>query len=318
MSTESESALGLVFTGVPVGGPDERAGSVSARLDESSLESGLPVWVVEQGRLVGVVPLAVLLRAAPEAPLRGLAREAPPSVEVTLDQERVALHALAYGLEVVPVTKQGHFVGVVPAQKLLDVLRREHIEDLHRMAGMAREDTPSVHSLEEPPTRRAAHRLPWLVVGLAGSLLAGLLMDGFEQTLQRRLEAAFFVPAIVYLADAVGTQTEALVIRGLSHTHRPLSQIFFQELGSGVVLGAILGSLAGAGVGLLWADQVLGLVVGLAIFAACSVATALGMVLPWALSAARLDPAFGSGPLATILQDLLSLLIYLGLVALVL
>jgi magnesium transporter len=27
---------------------------------------------------------------------------------------------------------------------------------------------------------------------------------------------AFFVPAVVYMADAVGTQTEAIVIRGIS------------------------------------------------------------------------------------------------------
>jgi magnesium transporter len=35
-----------------------------------------------------------------------------------------------------------------------------------------------------------------------------------------------------------------------------------------------------------------------------------GMALPWLFDAAGADPAFGSGPLATVIQDLLSILIY--------
>ncbi|HMG31988.1 MAG TPA: magnesium transporter, partial [Jiangellaceae bacterium] len=51
--------------------------------------------------------------------------------------------------------------------------------------------------------------------------------------------------------------------------------------------------------------------VALALLAACSIATAIAMALPWAFNRLGKDPAFGSGPLATVIQDLLSIAIYL-------
>jgi magnesium transporter len=50
--------------------------------------------------------------------------------------------------------------------------------------------------------------------------------------------------------------------------------------------------------------------VSIAVLAACSVATLVAMALPWLMARTGKDPAFGSGPLATVVQDLLSLLIY--------
>ena len=47
-------------------------------------------------------------------------------------------------------------------------------------------------------------------------MIAALIVGGFEDDLHDQVILAFFVPGIVYMADAVGTQTETLVIRGLS------------------------------------------------------------------------------------------------------
>ncbi|HSK05413.1 MAG TPA: magnesium transporter, partial [Kofleriaceae bacterium] len=59
----------------------------------------------------------------------------------------------------------------------------------------------------------------------------------------------------------------------------------------------------------------LALAVASAILVAGSVATTIGLLLPWLLQRTGRDPAFGSGPVATIVQDLTSLLIYLALAA---
>lgn len=63
----------------------------------------------------------------------------------------------------------------------------------------------------------------------------------------------------------------------------------------------------------VWGDAQVALALGLALFASCSVATLVAMSLPWAWAFQRsgADPAFGSGPLATVVQDLLSIGIYL-------
>lgn len=59
------------------------------------------------------------------------------------------------------------------------------------------------------------------------------------------------------------------------------------------------------------------MVVAIAIFAACSTATLAAMALPWVLNRLGRDPAFGSGPLATVVQDLLSLVIYFTVASLI-
>jgi magnesium transporter len=204
----------------------------------------------------------------------------------------------------------GRLLGVVPALAIIDVLRREHIEDLHRLAGIVRESNHALDALEEPPVRRLRHRLPWLIVGLAGSILATAVVTQFEAALNERVALAFFIPAIVYLADAIGTQTETIMVRGLSLGLPPFGRLLAGEIGTGLLIGLVLGGLAIPAVLLGFGDAWLALTVGIAILVAGTIATSVGLVFPWLLARFGADPAFGSGPVATIVQDVLSLLTY--------
>jgi magnesium transporter len=235
-----------------------------------------------------------------------------------MDQEHVAELARANRLVGVPVvTGSGQALGCVGATLLLDVLWREHTEDLHRIAGIMKPMDAARHALDEPPQMRAWHRLPWLGVGLIGSSIATAVMASFEATFAGNVKLAFFVPAIVYLADAIGTQTEAVAVRGLSLSHRPFPELLRGETAAGALIGLVLAVSVFLGVGAAFQDVRLAAVVALAILAAGTIAATVGLTLPWILSRWGLDPAFGSGPLATIIQDVLSILIYLGAVALV-
>jgi magnesium transporter len=60
-----------------------------------------------------------------------------------------------------------------------------------------------------------------------------------------------------------------------------------------------------------WGHASVCVAVSMALFAACSTATAVAMVVPWLFHRSGRDPAFGSGPLGTVLQDLVSILVYL-------
>jgi magnesium transporter len=206
-------------------------------------------------------------------------------------------------------------LGVVPAHALLEVLRHEHVEDLHRLAGIRHEQVWARDALEAPPLRRVRDRLPWLLTGLAGSSLAALLMSRFEATLQARVAISFFVPGLVYLADAIGTQAEAVAVRGLSLSQRPPGQLLLGELRTGLLLGAALGALSGAGVWLWLGTPRLACAVRVALFAASAVASSIGFAFPWLLERAGRDPAYGSGPLATVIQDVRSLAIYFAMVS---
>ena len=296
--------------------PGETASAVLARLAAEKPASVELVLVTgKDSRLVGVVPIARLFAAPAGETLAKIAERNFPAVTTDTDQEHAASAALHHGVDALPVVDaEGRALGVMPAQALLQVLRREHVEDLHRLAGIQREAAQARHAIEDPPLRRARHRLPWLAVGLAGSALATAAMASFESTLRATIAVAFFVPAIVYLADAIGTQTEAIAVRRLSLTRRGIGHLLSGELRTGMLLGATLGIASFFPVWLVFGDPRLAAAVATAIFTAGTMAAGLGLLLPWWIARSGRDPAFGSGPLATVIQDILSLLVYFGVV----
>jgi magnesium transporter len=295
----------------------DTAAEVLARLRARRPRFADVVYVLDgHQRLHGAVALAAVLEAPPDKRIGSLCETVHAGHEHT-DPEHLASLALRHGMTAVPlVDHDGRLRGAVPPCEIMEVLRREHVEDLHRMAGIRREVTANSaqarHAIEAPPLSRARDRLPWLVVGLAGSMLATLLMSQFEATLQAKLSVAFFVPAIVYLADAIGTQTEAIAVRGLSLSHASMQSLVWGELRTGFLIGAALALLSWPAVWLAFGDAGLASTVALALTAAGTVATTIGLLLPWLLAHHGKDPALGSGPVATIVQDVLSLSIYLG------
>ena len=90
------------------------------------------------------------------------------------------------------------------------------------------------------------------------------------------------------------------------------------ELRTGILIGLVLSALSIPGIWLVLGDAYLAVSVGLSLLVAGAVASTIGLLFPWALSRFGRDPAFGSGPIATIVQDVLSLVIYFVVVSLLL
>ncbi|MBL8796753.1 MAG: magnesium transporter [Planctomycetia bacterium] len=301
---------------VPIGGPDDSVAMVREGLVGRNFDALEAVYVLDgQRRLQGIVRLVDLFALPGEKRLDEVMEAPPPPTRVSDDQEHIALRAIRHRLGAVPVLNTaGQFLGVVPPLALIEVLRREHVEDLHRLTGILAANHLVEESMRASPGRRLLDRLPWLLVGLLGSMLATLVMASFEHVLQAQVAVAFFVPAIVYLADAIGTQTEAIAVRYLSMRHVPLGELLLGELLAGLLIGLSLGLLVFPAVALGFGNPRLALAVSLAIVFAGGCAASIGLVFPWLLSRAGWDPAFGSGPAATIIQDVLSLLIYFAMV----
>lgn len=296
---------------------DDSIGQVQAALAGRELDDTEIVCVVDDNdKLLGVLSFAELFRLPAETVLREVMRTTP-AVLASEDQEKVASIALHFGLNSVPVVDNGRrLLGVVPAKALLHILRHEHVEDIHRLAGITRETSMARRALDTPPIRRARDRLPWLIVGLIGSMFATFVMSRFEAALNEKLALAFFVPGLVYLADAIGTQTEAVAVRGISLSHVGIARLLAGELRTGLIIGLVLGGLTLPAVWLAFGDLGLAFAVASALFVAGGIATTIGLVLPWLLTKLKRDPAFGSGPLATVIQDVLTLLTYFAIVSL--
>lgn len=303
-----------VMRAVPTAATADTARDVLDRLHGRRFDSVEAVYVLGDERtLVGVVPLTDLFPAAPETPVATLMLRQPRTVHLDVDREDAASVAIREELAAVPVVdEQERFVGVFAPRAIMKVLRGEHLEDLHHMAGIWHRSEEARRALVAPPLQRARYRLPWLVVGLAGSMLATSVVAQFEAILQSQIAVAFFMPAIVYLADAVGTQSEAVAVRGLSLTDTGIGRLLAGEVAAGILMGAALAALAGGFTIVVFGAGDLALTVGLSLLGACAIATGLGLGVPWAFSKVGWDPAFASGPVGTIIQDVLSLLIYFG------
>jgi magnesium transporter len=300
---------------VPTARPGERAGEVRARLLTERYESVDDVAVVDDDRLVGLVRVEDLLPAPADAPVRALMDPDPPVVAPGLVQERVAQKAVAHGESSLAVVgADGRFLGLIPPWRMLGVLLDEHEEDLARLGGYLAQSRSAREAAEERVARRFWHRLPWLLVGLVAAMLSAVIVSGFEEALADEISLAFFLPGVVYIADAVGTQTETVIIRGLS-VGVSVRQVARRELVTGLAIGLCL-AVAFVPFGMLLVDSSAVVAsVALSLLAAASVASGVALVLPSVLARTGVDPAFGSGPLATVVQDLLSILIYFAVAA---
>ncbi|MFN0038949.1 MAG: magnesium transporter [Burkholderiales bacterium] len=316
--SRAESVAAHVVANVPRAAHATSAATVLAMLRDGSYQNTELILVTEDtGRLAGVVPLARLNGLDPESPIGSALAPSFPLVRGEEDQERAASIALHHRVDALPVIDiAGRALGVLPAQVIMQVLRREHVEDLHRLAGIRHESAQARHAIDDSPLRRVRHRLPWLLVGLVGSGVATAAMARFESVLQANVAVAFFVPAIVYLADAIGTQSEAIAVRGLSLTRAGIGRLVAGELRAGLLIGLALGLCAFPAVQIAFGNWRLSVAVACAILAAGCVAAVMGLSLPWVFARLRRDPALGAGPIGTIVQDVLSLLVYFEIVRL--
>ena len=315
VTAPAETAAGLADRDAPTARADETAGAVRRRLRQSPPCRWALLCVLDQaGCLLGTLSGDELLALPSEAPLGDAARRDRPQVPGRTDQEHMASIALHHGVAALAVVDEAsRLIGVVGPHAMMAVLRHEHVEDLHRLAGISRETAQARRALEAPPLRRLRHRLPWLLVGLLGSALATWIVSRFETALAARPVLAFFIPGLVYLAGAIATQAEAVAVRGLSLSHMPLARLVGGEVRTGLLIGAVLAALAWPLVWLGFGDVRLATTVTAALAASSLVASSLGLLLPWLLAQLGSDPAYGSGPLATIVQDVLTLAIFFGL-----
>lgn len=308
----SNTAASWATSDVPRGGADLTADETLASLRERPYTTAGQIVVLEGDRLIGCVTIERLLAAPPSCTLGELAEPAPtvgPDSDLEVAARQAALND---GRGVAVVGEGDRFIGLVPPARLLGVLEHEHEEDLARLGGFLARSRLAQRAAEETLARRLWHRLPWLALGLLGAMGSAVIVGWFEDELRQQVLLALFIPAVVYMADAVGTQTETLVIRGLA-AGISIREVFLRELVTGAITGTLIGVVFFPFALVVWDDAAVAGSVALALGVSCSIATVVAMALPYALARSGRDPAYGSGPLATVIQDLLSVIVYFAI-----
>jgi magnesium transporter len=314
--TPGETAGAHMVTNIPRARPDTPVTAVIETLRGQKFECADTVFITDaEDRLEGIVRINDLL-ADGHHRIDEIMEPEHQAVRYGDDQEQIAVLAMDLNMIAVPVVDDDEkLIGAVPPEALFRILRAEHMEDLQRLAGITPHEEGAVVSLDAPLHDRFRRRLPWLVFGLLASSLITYVMAGFEESLSANVAVAFFVPALVYIAGAIGTQAVSVAVRGLSADGISITGLLQDELLIGMAIGASLGLLSFAMVFAVFADGALSLAVGLAVFAGGTLSAVVGFGLPWLFSRLGSDPALGSGPICTIIQDVASLFIYFLLVS---
>ena len=309
-----ETAGFLMKTNIPTINEDLKVGDIEKMLLEKSkqFETIDYVYVLDKfQKLKGVISIKELYGIEKTALVRNHFIKNPVSSRPSADQEKVALLAVRHNIKAIPVVdKKNKFLGVVVSDDILNILHSESVEDALRFAG-SRKFSSNRGIVEAGVLVHFKKRFPWLFLGLLGGILAAMVVGFFEGELAKNIALASFIPAIVYMADAVGSQTQTIFIRSLALAHKlDLKKYIWREVRVNFILAILLGGVV-FGVGNFWAgSMILASILGFSITLTIMMAMVVAIFLPWMLEKFKYDPAIASGPFATVVRDILSLLIY--------
>jgi len=307
-------SVGRIMTDkVPTVSENATVGDVETLLlkEASNFETINYIYLLADRKLRGVISIKELFRS----PKAKLAKELSPekiiSIHVHTDQERAALLALKNNLKSLPIVDhENNFLGVINSDHILKILDSEAVENILRFGGVAHLGSYD-NIFNIPIVTSLKHRLPWLVLGLAGGLFTAGLVQSFETILSRNLILTAFIPLILYMASAVGTQMEAFIIRDLAvEPNLSFFRYFFRQLVIMLIIAFVVSfGLYGFNI-IIFQDATISFVLSVAIFFAILSSVLTGLVIPFLFGKLSLDPANASGPIGTIIQDFLSVFIY--------
>jgi len=311
----AQNTVGSIMSvDVPVHVPNVTCGDVVAELaKEADWDDIHNIYVVdEHQKFLGFVPLSLVMKTSRKTKLEHLVKQAPAVLHIDNDQEEAVYEAVKTDIDAIPVVDdKGRLKGVVTATSILDIMHSEHVEDVLFATGIRRNGDTNFVKLASArllPVLRS--RAPWLIAGSLVGISLGLVSSQFEAALEKTIALAYFIPVIAYIADSVGTQSEAITVRALATLKLNYVTYLLREVTIGFMLGAILGTMGAVGSWLIGGNPSVSLVVGLSLITASTLATGLAALIPILFKAAGKDPALGSGPIATALQDILSLIVY--------
>ncbi|MGM0863235.1 MAG: magnesium transporter [Bacillota bacterium] len=266
----------------------------------------------EEKKLIGVVSYRDLLLGELQDKIETIMYSRVVKVDVYTDQEEVAKLISRYDFITMPVIEEdGKLVGVITVDDIIDVVIQEANEDIEKLSASGK--SIDFHT---KPLIAAYRRLPWLILLLFIGLVSGSIINMFSATLEQVVALAFFMPMIAGMTGNTGTQSLAVVVRGLVSNELDFQQVLkliIRELSVGIIIGVTCAVMI-AIIAFVWQGNIiLGLVVGSSLLITLIIGTLAGTIIPLILYKFKVDPAVASGPLITTINDILSLMIYFGI-----
>ena len=304
--------MGTEYIAVPTDATVEEA-TEEVRRQADVVDPLHVVFVTDaEGRLEGLLPLKALLLHPAHTPVREIMDREVISVTPEMDQEEVARIMEKYDLVVLPVVQEDkRLLGRITVDDVLDVIREEVEEDIYHIGGTGDE------SWSDSLFKVSRGRLPWLFLGLIGTLFSGFVVSLFQASLQEAVVLATFIPIMTAMAGNAAIQSSAITVQGLVSGRLWSSDLWrrlLREMGVAVVNGLILATLLSFVILIsgLAGERTLRLAVtaGISLLMVVLLATTNGAFIPLILHRLGIDPAVSMGPFVTTANDILGLAIY--------
>ncbi len=318
LSYPPDTAGGLMQTELVSVSPEATVGEAVEQVRKFAPRAGeiMSVYVTDpEGILKGLLPLRSLIIEKPERIISEVMLKDVITAPVDMDQENVAALFRKYDFLALPVVdKEGKLLGRILVDDIVDVIEEEASEDIYRLAGVDKEE-----HVDDSPLRSIRLRLPWLGFNLLTATAAASVVGFFQGTIQKVVLLAVFMPIVAGVGGNAGTQSLAVITRGIALGEVTLANskwILLKQLLTGILNGIILGGVM-ALFAYLWAHTpMLGVVLGLAMICNMFVAALAGTAIPLILKWAKVDPALASGVIVTAFTDSAGFFSFLGLATL--
>ena len=234
------------------------------------------------------------------------------TVKADMKAEEVANLSDKYDLVALPVIDDiGRLLGRITFDDLVDVMREEAGKDYQMMSGLT-EDVE--HSDKVWQLTRA--RLPWLFIGLLGGIMGALVIGAYEDDLAANASMAFFIPLIAAMGGNVGVQSSSIVVQGLASGSPGFESTFkkvLKELSVALVNAVVLSAAIFLYNYFFSSSFALTVTVSISLFIVIVLASVFGTIVPLALNRYKIDPALATGPFITTANDIIGLIIYLAI-----
>ncbi|MEM7027304.1 MAG: magnesium transporter, partial [Pseudomonadota bacterium] len=212
------------------------------------------------------------------------------------------------------VDDQGHLLGRVTIDDVVDVIQDAADQTVRSMAGLSSEDDMFASVITS--TRR---RAIWLGINLLTVFLGVWVIGRFEDTIQQLVALAILLPVVAGMGGIAGSQTLTIAIRGIAQgqlVKTNVKPLLYKELAVGTLNGLVWSCIVGLVVLLWFNDQSLGLIIGMAMLINLIVAAFAGAVIPFILKSFGIDPAIAGSVVLTTVTDVIGFMTFLGLATL--
>lgn len=269
------------------------------------------IYVVDkEDKLVGRLSLKDLIIAKSDQKIADISKPTVDAVNVNEDDEEVAKIMVKYDLEAIPVVDDNNvLLGRITIDDIVDVLKEEADKDYQLAAGLS-QDVEADDTVSE----LIKGRLPWLILGLFGSLGAVIIMQNFQVLMANPKYKAlfFFTPLIAAVAGNVGVQSSAIIVQGLANDliKGSVFKRLLKEVSISIINGILLSIIIVIFTSVLGYSISFSLAVSTSLIMVIIIASLIGTCVPLILEKRGIDPALATGPFITTSNDIFGILIY--------